>query len=120
MGVRGLVLVAGEEPLILDLLIVLLDAFRYEVMAVSSEMDLPDELQPALVLLDLDTVTSEGSRWIRRLRDGLRVGVPVIVLTVEDDVRRLALKFDAQAWLPKPFDIDSLLQAVQRLSPPRF
>lgn len=110
------ILVAGDDPLIVDLLRHLLALHGYPVITASDQKDLPHHAAFSVALLDLDPVTAGGAKRIRRLREGLRDGVPIIALTVEDDLHDLAREFDVHVCFPKPFDIDRLLQTIHYLS----
>jgi len=116
LGIPGPILVAGEDPLIRDLLRTLLESSGYEVIATSDQADLPHQVAPSLALLDLDPITWAGGERLRQLYDTLENCLPIIALTAQDDLSELALRFDACLWFPKPFSIDHLLQVVRHLS----
>ncbi len=113
-----LVLVAGDDPLIVDLLRLLLDLHGYSVITGSDYKKLPRHAALTLALLDLDTATAESTLNIHRLRESLPDEIPIIGLTAEDDPQKLIREFGVHTWFPKPFDIDRLLLAIQRLVSP--
>lgn len=107
------VLVTGDDPLIVDLLNQLLTFSGFYVITLSEEDDLPLHTKPSLILIDLDPVTIEGSRRLRRLLDCYKTDVPAIGFTAEDDPRDIAQELGVSTLFPKPFDIDRLLQVVR-------
>lgn len=75
------------------------------------------ERRPALMTLDLNLPGVSGAALLERLRTQPELrGLPVIVITsqlpVERGVRELAA-----AVVEKPFDLDELLAAVNRVAP---
>jgi CheY-like chemotaxis protein len=69
--------------------------------------------RPCLVLLDLMMPVMDGREMLRRMREDAALrDVPVVVMSagrISDEERRAA-----SATLPKPFELDSLLEAVSR------
>src|SRR6202022_4555246 len=72
--------------------------------------------RPSLVLLDMRMPVVDGWGLMRAIRErGLTL--TVVVMTAAADARRWGREIGAQAVLSKPFDIDELVRAVQRLRP---
>ena len=72
---------------------------------------------PAVVLLDLHLPLLDGpsvARWLRE-RD---LAVPLVVITADWTGGRVAAEIGARSWLLKPFDIETLLDAVTPHLPP--
>ena len=75
------------------------------------------ELQPELVILDLNLPDIDGLEVLRRIRK--EVELPVLILTARDAVNHRIEGLDngADDYLVKPFDLDELearLRALQR------
>ncbi len=71
--------------------------------------------RPDAILLDLMMPVMDGWAFreaMRGLPDGLD-GVPVIVLSGAREVRAEADALGAAAALPKPFDLDEVIEAVE-------
>ncbi|MGH2734856.1 MAG: response regulator [Actinomycetota bacterium] len=75
------------------------------------------EAPPDLVLLDLNLPDRPGDEVVEELsRDPRTSAVPVVIVSAEDDghVRSRARAAGADAYLTKPFDLDSFLGVVDR------
>jgi CheY-like chemotaxis protein len=69
---------------------------------------------PDLVILDLVMPVMNGAELMERLRADPRLaGVPVVLMTAAMSGPRLSVP-NVAAVLPKPFDLDALLAAVER------
>jgi CheY-like chemotaxis protein len=69
--------------------------------------------RPGLVLLDWRLPTEPaGSALVRKLRDTCGFNVPVVVLSADPQSLAEARAAHASDYLPKPFDVEDLLQIV--------
>jgi CheY-like chemotaxis protein len=112
-----LVLVVDDDPDILDSVCEILADEGYRVARARNGAEGLERLaaeQPGMVLLDLMMPVMDGATFARILREreeGPRL--PVVLLSA-DGRRERALEVGADAFLPKPFDIDALLEQVAR------
>jgi DNA-binding response OmpR family regulator len=110
------VLVVDDDESIREMLTDVLRAAGYSVRVASDgEVALAAVAaeQPALVLLDMRMPRVDGWEFARRLKErGARP--PIIVMTAVRDARRAAAEIGADAYIPKPFEIDQLLTQVAR------
>jgi two-component system, OmpR family, response regulator len=115
------ILVVDDTPALLDVVRACLEVEGYHVATCLESREavrMAQEEQPDVIMLDV--VMPEVSGWevLSRLRGDPRfLGTPVIVCTayVEEALGRLAeLKGPDQhlGLLPKPFDIDELIEVV--------
>lgn len=73
---------------------------------------------PAVILLDLMMPVMSG--WEFRAvqqQDAALAPIPVLVLSADRDVQSKSASLQAQAFLPKPVNLDSLLATVGRFYP---
>jgi CheY-like chemotaxis protein len=117
----GPILVVDDDPNILDVVSELLDMEGYQVTTAANGAEALarlSETTPSLVLLDMRMPVLDGWGFIRAVRErGL--SPVVVVMTAAADARRWASEIGAQGVLAKPFDLDELIAAVQRLGPKR-
>jgi CheY-like chemotaxis protein len=69
-----------------------------------------------LIMLDLVMPVMNGSQFLAALRDDPKLDqIPVVLMTAAMPSAGLPLP-EANGYLPKPFELDELLDAVQRFS----
>ena len=118
---RPVILVVDDDVAIRTLIQDILDDVHYKVILVadgSAALTALETVVPDLVTLDLDMPGIHGGQVLELIRqhEDLR-DVKVVIITsatlIAPRVKELA-----QAVLQKPFDIDDLLEVIQRLTPP--
>lgn len=118
-GSRVRVLVVDDEPNITELVSL---ALRYEGFEVSSAGDgrgalrAVRELEPALVILDVQMPDIDGFEVCRRMRaDG--IWMPVIFLTARDSTedKIAGLTIGGDDYLTKPFSLDELIARARAI-----
>jgi DNA-binding response OmpR family regulator len=70
--------------------------------------------RPALVVLDMGLPGRDGYAVADSLRAAYGGTVPILVLTADGRAAAKAQRVGAFAYLPKPFELEELLAAVQR------
>lgn len=119
------ILVVEDHRAIRDLVLEALEAEGYHVLTAANGLlglaildDLFPDL-PALILLDMRMPEMDGWEFARRLRDGGRDSIPIVLMTAssDSDARRWALEIGAAATLRKPFDLAALVAVVADLAP---
>ena len=76
-----------------------------------------EELQPALILLDIGMPVMDGITFADELRDrGLRPRIPVLAITADGRAPQKAERAGADGCLTKPFAVPTLLHEVERLA----
>lgn len=124
-ALQGLrVLVVDDDIDSCDLIVMTLEGFAVESRAVFSTQAAIEafiQFQPDLLVSDIAMPDEDGYALIHRVRtleaDRNHL-IPVIAVTAmasEEDNRR-ALSAGFQTWLPKPLDIDALVETVARLT----
>jgi DNA-binding response OmpR family regulator len=72
-------------------------------------------VKPQVIVLDLQMPIMDGAEFFRRLRDN-GDATPVLILSTYD-ARSAREELGADDALPKPFDIDELVDRVEALLP---
>ncbi len=78
-------------------------------------MRLGTDLHPSLVLLDITLPLLGGEAVAMRLRETPGGGPPVMLLSASADISRIARTVGAVGFLRKPFDLDDVLEIVNRV-----
>jgi CheY-like chemotaxis protein len=112
----GKVLVVDDEPEVRLVLSEFLESRGFEVTAAASgaqALAMVDEVKPHVVLLDVTMPQMDGIETLKRLA-ALKPGLPIIMVTANADVEVTSklLAMGAADYIPKPFDLDYLGQAV--------
>jgi DNA-binding response OmpR family regulator len=111
------ILLADDDPNIVDSLAPFLERAGFHIMAVSDGQAAFEKTQshhPDLIILDVLMPRMDGRETLRRLRQA-RVWTPTILLTQvgEASERALALEEGADDYLNKPFDPHELLARIR-------
>jgi two-component system, OmpR family, phosphate regulon response regulator PhoB len=117
------ILIADDEAHIIELVRVTLEDDRVRMVEApdgATALLLAAELEPELVLLDVNLPDMSGLEVCRRLRREPKLtGVPIVMLTAaaqQDDITR-GLRAGASQYLTKPFSPVRLLSIVEALLP---
>ncbi len=112
----GHVLVVDDDPDIRNLLTTILQNEGWAVATAKNGEEALAQIaadRPRLVLLDLSMPIVSGWEVLATLQEN-RVAVPVIVMTAGIRARDEAEMLHAAGALPKPFELDDLLDVVAR------
>ncbi|MGD9047499.1 MAG: response regulator [Anaerolineae bacterium] len=112
------ILVADDEPEIVDLVRLLLEWEGYTVAQASNGEEAVAQAQaiaPDLILLDVRMPKMDGLEVLERLQsDPALAGIPVVMLSVVTAYPQVqtALERGAVAYLPKPFELREMARLV--------
>jgi CheY-like chemotaxis protein len=112
----GKVLVVDDEPEVRQVLLEFLSSRGYDVTAASGGAEavaLVETIKPDLVLLDVAMPDMDGVETLKRIV-AIEPALAVIMVTANADigVTSKLLALGAVDYVPKPFDLDYLDQAV--------
>jgi len=110
------ILVVDDDPDIRATVSEILDLEGCNVTAASNGLEALEQIEtspPCVVLLDMRMPVMDGWGVARELR-ARGVGIPIVVMTAAQDAGRWAREIAADAVLPKPFELDDLLDIVSR------
>lgn len=111
------ILVADDDPAILDALSIMLEESGYEVettidgaVAQDMKVELPD-----LLLLDIRMSGMDGGKICKRIKNAaITKHLPVILISANKDIEQIALECGADDFISKPFQMDHLLSIVAK------
>jgi len=118
----GCVVVADDDPIIVDLVKLRLDMAQYEVVTTDDAGAVPAMVRarrPVLVILDVRMPGGGGLSALSAIKtDPETCTIPVMMLTGERNPATvlLAMQSGADDYVVKPFHPDALLQRVSRLA----
>jgi CheY-like chemotaxis protein len=112
------VLVVDDDAAIRNAVVGALELEGYTARAAANGAEaltlLVDE-PPALIVLDLMMPVMNGWQFLEHCRQGPCQGVPVLVMSAYRQLSAEAAELGVSACIAKPFDLDVLLGAVDRL-----
>ncbi|KPP83739.1 MAG: two-component system, chemotaxis family, response regulator CheY [Rhodobacteraceae bacterium HLUCCA08] len=116
------VLAIDDSRTIRDLLRLSLESAGFEYHCAEDGrigVDMFAQVDPDVVITDINMPNLDGYGVIDELRRGpARTRVPILVLTTEssDALKARARDAGATGWIVKPFDDDSLISVLRRLT----
>ncbi len=118
MNKKNKILVADDDPAIVDAMEMILEMEGYDV---NSTVDggtiytIDKAFLPDLVLLDIWMSGHDGRDICRYLKANTSTQhIPVIMISASRDIVQSAKEAGADAFLAKPFEVDNLLETVKK------
>lgn len=114
------IIIADDDPGILDAVGILLEFEGYEVSSTPNGKTLLSMKDgfPDLVLLDIWMSGVDGRDICRQLKQQPDTcDIPVVLLSASKDIERSAIEAGADDFLAKPFEITDLLEKIERYIP---
>jgi len=112
------ILIVDDDPAIRNVVADILEMSDYSVRMATNGIEALQELRaypPAVVLLDLMMPVMDGWEFLRQIKHNA-IQVPVAVMSAARDAGNVSDELGAQAFLPKPFELDDVLLVVDRLA----
>jgi CheY-like chemotaxis protein len=112
----GYILVVDDDDSICDVVDAVLTDEGYEVICARNgghALRLLQERAPALVIFDLVMPDQDGEAFITACRRVPNGAAPMIVFSGMPYLDQIAAQIGADGFLPKPFDLMDLFDAVQ-------
>ena len=118
---RPVILVVDDDAAIRLLIQDVLDDVQYKVILAddgAAALTAMATVLPDLVTLDLELPGINGAQVLELMRQDEQLQQVKVVIISSLEIVPPHVKELAQAIIRKPFDIDTLLQIIQRLAPP--
>jgi len=116
------ILVIDDEPDILEFLQIIFEesGFLVQTTEKSDYLEkLKNDMLPDLVLLDMLLSGKDGREIVKQMKSHERTKhIPVIMFSAHPSAEKTALAAGADDFVEKPFDIETILEKVQRLIAP--
>jgi CheY-like chemotaxis protein len=121
MNDRPRILIVEDDAAVGNMIEDYLNAAGYETARAldgREAVQLVRELRPDAVVMDLMMPRLTGGEAARQLRDDpLTSHIPIVAISAVADVTTIAELLPLDVVLPKPFDMDELVQALVRVMP---
>jgi CheY-like chemotaxis protein len=115
------IILVDDDESILDVISIILEDQGLEVIPISQGnrvMAAVKRTAPAVILLDLSIAGSDGRNIFKILKEDPQTEkIPVVIISARGDAHSWARQLGAQGFIPKPFEIEELIQTVQKLCP---
>ena len=115
------ILIVDDEPSIVRLLAMRLEANGYETFVAndgSQGFKMEIEVKPDLILLDLKMPAGGGIHTLENLKATVYTStIPIIIITAlpEKEVKKLTMEMGADGFFQKPFKSVELLKKIEEL-----
>jgi DNA-binding NtrC family response regulator len=117
------VLIADDDPVLLDIVQTLVESEGYEAVTASDGRDayriLHKDADFRAVIFDMVMPHLEGSDLIRQMQTEKRLSrIPVIIMSSSDDLKLMSKGFEAGAvaFVPKPFTPDQMRNVLRLIT----
>jgi DNA-binding response OmpR family regulator len=111
------IMIADDDPGILDSVCIMLEFEGYNVYCTPNGAEILNMHSnlPDLLLLDIWMSGIDGRDICKQLKQNSNTNkLPVVLISASRDIERSALAAGADDFLAKPFDIDDLLNKIER------
>lgn len=114
------IMVCDDDKSIVEMLELILGFTGAKVLTETDSVKLFDRLQneqPDLLIIDIWMPILTGDLIVKRVRaaEGIIKNMPIMVMSASRDGKEIAQAAGATSYMPKPFDIDELTNAAERL-----
>ena len=119
----AIVIVVEDDPDVRDLLAALLELKGYSVLLAADGREALERLAaaeplPGLILLDATMPGMSGIDFRAAQESDPRLaGLPIVVMSADPEIREIAARLRAVAFLKKPIATDALLELLRRFCP---
>jgi CheY-like chemotaxis protein len=117
LNTKRKILVADDDPAILEVITLILEDEGYTVKTTSggnTERSIQEYL-PDLVLLDIWMSGMDGRNICKNLKSQkLTRHIPIIMISANKDTESIAKKAGADGFITKPFEMNDLLSTVSK------
>lgn len=111
------ILVIDDDMAITEALNLALTAFDFSVLSATKSSEvLPavKKFKPDLIILDYFLAGEDGTEIALRMKN-LKIGVKIIMFSAHPSAKEVVDKIKVDAFVSKPFDINSLVRKINRL-----
>lgn len=112
------VLVVDDDPGILEVIKIILSEHGYTVIAVSEASLVKEAISqnsPNIILMDLWMSGIDGHEITKYLKGNQKLkSIPIVIISALSEGEKMAMEAGADDFLAKPFNIEDLIEVVQK------
>lgn len=112
------VLIAEDDPAILEVMNIILTDASYEVVAVDDGDSILPTIQdhiPDIILMDIWMGGKDGGEIAKEVKKNeTTMHIPIIMISANNETEKIAKLAGADDFLQKPFNVDDLLFIVNK------
>lgn len=114
------ILICDDDQAISEMIQIMLESADFEVKLLSSGKAITKrvkEYAPDLILIDIWMPGLDGKEAIKLLKkDTETQNIPIVIISAlhENEIKQIIKTIGADAYLPKPFDMDDLFAIVEK------
>ena len=120
MGKDNVIVVADDDPAILDAMKMILEFYNFTVETIADGLILPQlsKLKPQLLFLDVCMSGVNGGEVCKALKKNVETkNIPVVMISANSDLVKTVKQSGADDYLAKPFEIPDLISKVNKYLP---
>ncbi len=110
------ILVVDDDSSIVEGIKLILESEQYTVTTSTKAEHIQNTIKeccPDLIILDVMLVGYDGRMIAQKLKSDRKTkNIPIIMISASHDIEESVYKYGADTFLAKPFDMESLLTAV--------
>jgi DNA-binding response OmpR family regulator len=114
------VLLIEDDEGISQIILYILENAGCKVLRAIDEIGINNALSQkdiTFVLMDVSLQAGDGGKITKKIKAGKTYAtVPIVLMSAHQDLKTIAQKVGADAYLKKPFDIEDLLDLVKRFN----
>lgn len=117
---RPTIVVADDDPDILDAMKMMLEFYNFKVEIISDGVVVPKlkKIRPKLLLLDIYMSGADGRKICKELKSQSETrDIPVIMISASCELRRSMQESGANDCLEKPFNMEDLITKIGKYVP---
>jgi len=116
---KAMIVIVDDDPDILDAMRLLLEMEGYAVVTTQKADSLKRLIEegtlPNLILLDVLLSGKDGRVVCQELKCQEKIkNIPIIIVSAHPSAAKNAMRYGAEDFIAKPFNIDELLQKVKK------
>lgn len=112
------ILICDDDEGIVEVIQIILEENGYEVETIMNGKEIEKKVkayQPNLIFLDIWMPGIDGKEVTRILKSDMKTkDIPIVLVSALNEVSKIREMTGADAFLPKPFDLQDLLAIVKR------